>query len=160
MVCLQIQHTSAFPVGRGRAARWLRAIHVREVVFDVQVGAVVVRMVEMRKLIVRMVLVVIAARRIVVGENQVGIVVINDNIWFLCGAVFGDYFHVGLVIRPRVCVRLLIGCGEVIVYPVEAAIVAVEDIRQHVLVVCVHIVARLGDYVSKVEVAVGIVAVD
>lgn len=113
----------------------------------------------MRKLIVR-VMFVVAARRIVVGKYQVGIVVINDNIWFLCGPIFGDYFHVGLVIRPRVRVRLLIGCGEVIVHSVEAAIVAVEDIRQHVLVVCVHIVARLGDYVSKVEVAVGIEAVD
>lgn len=118
MVCLQIQHTSAFSVGRRRAARWLRAIHVREVVFDVEIGAVVVRMVDMRKLIVRMMFVVVAARRIVVGKYQVGIVVINDNIWFLCGAVFGDYFHVGLMVRPRVCVRLLISCGEVIVYPV------------------------------------------
>lgn len=40
-------------------------------------------------LIVRMVLVVVVWR-IVIGKYQIGVVIINDNIWFLCWAIFGD----------------------------------------------------------------------
>lgn len=60
----------------------------------------------------------VVARRIVIGEYQIGIVVINDNIWFLCRPIFRDDFHVGFVNRPRVRVWLLIGCREVIVHPI------------------------------------------
>lgn len=107
----------------------------------------------MRILIVRMMFIVIVGW-IVIGKYQIGIVIINDNIWFLCWPIFGDYFHVGFMIRPRVRIRLLIGGRKIIIHPIEAPIVAVVHIRQHVLVV---IVLRYD--VAKVEVAVGIVAV-
>lgn len=82
----------------------------------------------MRILIVGMVLIV-AVWWIVIGEYQVGIVVINDNIWFLCRPIFGDYLHVGFVIRSRVRVRLLVGSCEVIIHSVEAAIIDIVHIR-------------------------------
>lgn len=72
---------------------------------------------------------IVDVRRIVIGKNQIGIVIINDNIWFLCWAVFGDYFNVGFMIRPRVRIRLLIGCCKIIIYSVQASIIALEHIR-------------------------------
>lgn len=88
----------------------------------------------MGKLIVRMMLVV---WWIVAGKNQIGVVIvaiINDNIWFLCRAIFGDDFHVSFVIRPRVCVRMLIGCGEIIVHSIQVAIIAIINVRYDILV--------------------------
>lgn len=58
----------------------------------------------------------------------------------------------GFMIRPRIRVRLLIGCCEVIIHPILASIIAVEHIRQRVFVA-----VRLRNDVAKVEVAVGIV---
>lgn len=103
----------------------------------------------MGELIVRMVFV----WRIVAGKNQIWVVtvaIINDNIWFLCRPIFGDDFHVGFVIRPRVCIRLLICCGEIVVHSIEAAIISIIYIRYDVFV------ARLRDNVAKVEITVRI----
>lgn len=100
-------------------------------------------------LIVRMVFVV---WRIVAGKNQIGIVIvaiINDNIWFLCWPIFGDYFHVGFMIRPR----LLIGGCEVVVHSVQASIIAIEHIRYDIFT------AGFRDDVAKVKVAVWIEAI-
>lgn len=124
-------------------------MRVCQIVLDVKID--VMRMVHVRILIVRMVLVV-AARRIIVGEYQIGIVVINDNIWFLCRPILRDDLHVCLVVGSR----LLIGRREVVVDSVEAAVVAIEDVRQHILVVAI----RFCDDVAKVVIAVGIVIVD
>lgn len=113
VICLQIEHARAFSIRQRR--RRFRIENIHQIVFDVQVDHVWRRIVDM---IVRLVLVV---WRIVAGKNQVGIVIvaiINDNIWFLGRPIFGDDLHVGLVIRPRVCVRLLIGRGEVVVHTV------------------------------------------
>lgn len=82
----------------------------------------------MRKLIVGKMLIVVVWW-IVIGENQIGIVIINDNIWFLCWPIFGDYFNVGFMIRPRVRIRLLIGCCKIIIYSVQASIIALVHIR-------------------------------
>lgn len=125
-------------------------MRVCQIVLDVKID--VMRMVHVRILIVRMVLVV-AARRIIVGEYQIGIVVINDNIWFLCRPILRDDLHVCLVVGSR----LLIGRREVVVDSVEAAVVAIEDVRQHILVV---VAVRFCDDVAKVVIAVGIVIVD
>lgn len=149
VICLQIQHACALPIcQRGARRRLVGTERVCQIILDVEID--VMRMIHVRVLIVRMVLVV-AARRIVVGEYQIGIVVINDNIWFLCRPVLGDDLHVGLVVRSR----LLVGRREVVVHPIEAAVVAVEHVRQNVLVV-----VRFRDDVAKVVVAVGIVVVD
>lgn len=103
VICLQIQHASTFPVGL-RCRRRFRVERIHDVILNVQIHVVLMRIVQMWILIVRMVFVV---WRIVAGKNQIGIVtvaIINDNIWFLCRPIFGDYFHVGFVIRPRICV--------------------------------------------------------
>lgn len=146
VICLQIQHASALPVGQWR--RRFRIENVHQLILDVQIHHVGIRIVDVR--IVRLVW------RIVAGKNQIGIVivaVVNDNIWFFCRAIFGDNLHVCFMIRPRVDVWLLIGCGEIIVHPILAAIVAIVHIWYDIFV------ARFGDDVAKVEIAVGIESV-
>lgn len=85
---------------------------------------------------------------VVVADNDVG--------WLLSGAVFSeDFYLAGLLIEPRIHIRLLISRRKVIVHPIRASIIAIVNIRQHILVVAV----RLRDDISKVEIAVRIVAV-
>lgn len=152
VICLQIQHTSTFPVGL-RCRRRFHVKRIHDVVLNVQIHVVLMRIVQMRILIVRMVFVV---WRIVAGKNQIGIVIIaiiNDNIWFLGWPIFGDYFHVGFMIRPRIRIRLLIGGCEVIIHPIQASIIAIVHIRYDIFTV------SFCDDVAKVEIAVWIEAV-
>lgn len=123
--------------------------HVHYVILDVQID-IARRIVEMRTLIVWMVLIV---RRIAIGINQIGIVVVSDNIWFFRWAIFGDDLDMSLMIRPRVChIHLLIGGGKVVVDSI-----AIDSLGVHIWN---QVSIGFRDDIAEIVVAIGIVAVD
>lgn len=155
VICLQIQHARAFSIGQRATRRLLCIQHIHNVVLDIQID-IMLRMIYRWKLIVVIIVVAVrmmlTVRRIVVGINQIRIVIVNDNAWLFGWAVFGNYFDMCFVIRSRTSaanIHLLIRGRKVIVDP----IIITEHIREHIAI-C------LCDDVAQIVIAIRIITVD
>lgn len=105
MIGLQIQHTRNFPIVRRFRSG------VNDIVPDMLMNVIVMK--------------------ICTGQYNIRIVVVHDDVWLLCGAIFRYYFHMRFMARTRA----VICCIEIVYDYVSALCVSHIKIGVRIVIV-------------------------